>query len=682
MPRAITNWTLACAGLLLAGCLAGAKKENPMDTTIRMKPDATDSATALTAALTQVRQARQQGKLAGPAVVELAGGTYRFTRGVVLTAADAGTAAAPLVIRAAPGQTVRFSGGRTVSGFVPVADPAVLKRLLPEARGQVLQADLKAQGITDFGTFRSRGFGRPLAPAMLELIYQGQPMPLAHWPQNGFTKITGFPAGGTDDGHGTPLGQLENGFFYEGDRPASWSNLGDILVHGYWAYDWANSYERIASLDPQKHHFKLLPPHGTYGYIVGQRIQFLNILEELAAPGQWYLDRQTGILYFWPPAPLRDGDVTVSLLEEPFLTVTDAAHVQVEGITFEDARGTGISMTGGTGYRIENCGFRSLGNYGVIITGGTDHTVRGCEMSELGDGGVNISGGDRKTLTPANHAVENNHLHHLARWSKCYVPGVLGSGVGIRIANNLIHDHPHCAILFGGNGFTVEYNEIHHVCLETGDVGAIYTGRDYSFRENVVRYNFIHHTGGVGMGSMGIYNDDCVSGTVMLGNVFWKVQRAAFLGGGRDFRVENNVFVDCHPAVALDGRGLSKAKVWHDMVYKTMKENLEAVNWRQPPYSTRYPELAALVPLYAKDDGIPPGNILVARNICVGGTWTEIGWGATPDMVTFTDNLLDADPQFVDPANGNFALKPTSPALKLGFQPLPLEKIGPPRKQP
>jgi parallel beta-helix repeat protein len=36
-----------------------------------------------------------------------------------------------------------------------------------------------------------------------------------------------------------------------------------------------------------------------------------------------------------------------------------------------------------------------------------------------------------------------------------------------------------------------------------------------------------------------------------------------------------------------------------------------------------------------------------------------------------------ADPLFVDAEHGNFTLKPNSPALKLGFQPIPFDKIGP-----
>ena len=40
-----------------------------------------------------------------------------------------------------------------------------------------------------------------------------------------------------------------------------------------------------------------------------------------------------------------------------------------------------------------------------------------------------------------------------------------------------------------------------------------------------------------------------------------------------------------------------------------------------------------------------------------------------------------ADPRFVDGAKGDFRLKPDSPALKLGFKPIPYERIGPYREE-
>src|SRR6187397_499744 len=104
--------------------------------------------------------------------------------------------------------------------------------------------------------------------------------------------------------------------------------------------------------------------------------------------------------------------------------------------------------------------------------------------------------------SPGDHFVEDCHFARQGRWSKCYVPAVLMNGVGLRASHNLIHDHPHCAILYTGNEHLIEFDDIHHIALETGDVGAIYTGRDYSFRGNRVRHNYIHETGGIGMGSM------------------------------------------------------------------------------------------------------------------------------------------------------------------------------------
>jgi hypothetical protein len=638
-----------------------------------------DSSDGPFATLTRARDAIRALKKAtglpeGGVTVWIAPGTYHLEQGLELNAEDSGAAGRPVVYRAAADGPVRVTGGRAVTGWRKVEDPALLARL-DAARAKVLQADLKAQGITDFGRFRSRGFGRPTAPAALELFFKDRPMTLARWPNGGFEKIAGSPDSARDE-HGGTLGKLPAGFHYAGDRPKRWADTNDIWIHGYWAYDWANSYEHLAGIDKEKRLIKTSPPYGHYGFRTGQRFYFLNILEELDEPGEWYLDRKSGILYFWPPEPLESGEVVVSLAQGPLFRLKDVSQVEIRGLLLDCGRADAVQITGGSDNLVADCTVRNMGNRAVTIDGGTNHGVVNCIISETGDGGISLTGGDRKTLTPANHYARNNHIHHIARWSRCYAPAIAMTGVGLQASNNLIHDHPHCAILFSGNEHVIELNEIHHVCLETGDVGAIYTGRDYTFRGNIIRHNFIHHTGGVGMGSMGIYMDDCVSGTQIYGNVLWKLHRAVFLGGGRDFRVENNIFVDCDPAVELDGRGLSKSPVWHDMVYKTMKGRLEDMNWQQPPYRTRYPALADLEPYYAKDDGVPPGNILVARNVCVGSELLKITWGAKEGMAESKDNLVNADPLFVAAAQGDFRLKSDSPAYKLGFQPIPFEKIG------
>ena len=626
------------------------------------------------------------------------GGDYFRTNALALTAADSGTAGAQITWRAYNDERVRLLGGRNLTSFAPVTDAATLTRLDEKARGHVVKLNLRALGITDFGEMKSRGFGRPTVPAHCELFFDHRPMTLARWPNEGeFAKIAGYPASHKDE-HGGELGALTDGFFYAGDRPRRWLDTNDVWVHGYWAYDWANSYEKVASLDVDQRLVKTAPPYGHYGFRKDQRIYFVNVLEELDQPGEWFLDRKTGVLYFWPPeidAPQNGKgklgakpEIVLSLLDQPLLKLTDVSYVTFRGLAFEATRGSAIEIQGGAGNRIAGCLIRNIGDSGVVVTGGTDHGVVSCDIFDTGDGGVSLAGGDRQTLTPGGHFVENCHFQRQGRWSKCYVPAIAMAGVGQRASHNVIHDHPHCAILFWGNDHVMEFNEIHHIALETGDVGAIYTGRDYTFRGNKIRHNFIHHTGGVGMGSMGVYMDDCVSGTEVFGNVFYKVHWAMFIGGGRDHRVENNLFVDCDPAVRVDGRGLDKSPVWHKMVNDYMRGKLKDVPLGL--YRERYPEMKSLDRYYGPPEGpavtgetfkgVPPDDNLVTHNVCF-GKWLEAGWHATEAMLRLESNLTNAAPSLVSAPNDqsrakDFALKKNSPAWALGFRRIPIEKIG------
>ena len=479
---------------------------------------------------------------------------------------------------------------------------------------------------------------------------------------------------------------LEDGFIYSDERPRRWKDTRDLWVHGYWSWDWANSYERVASIDLDQRLVKTAPPYGQYGFRKGQRFYFLNVLEELDQPGEWFLDRQSGILYFWPPKPIASAETLLSLLDQPLLRLTDVAHVTFRGLTLEATRGNAVEIHGGASNRIAGCLIRNIGDYGVKISGGTGHGVTGCDLFDTGDGGVELIGGDRKTLTPSGHWVENCHFQRQGRWTKCYVPAVHILGVGQRASHNLIHDHPHCAILFNGNDHLIEFNDIHHIALETGDVGAIYTGRDYTYRGNRIRHNFIHHTGGVGMGSMGVYMDDCVSGTEVFGNIFYKVHWAMFIGGGRDHRVENNLFVNCEPAVRMDGRGLDKSPVWRNMVNDYMRQRLAEM----PPalYRDRYPALKTLDAYYGPPGGptirgenfkgVPPEDNSVTRNVCV-GKWLEAAWNSKPDLIQLENNFIGDDPGFLVQEKNivlDFRLKADSPALKRGFRAIPVEEIG------
>lgn len=612
------------------------------------------------------RMKATDGLPAGGLTVELGAGIYELARPFELTNADSGSAAARIAYRARPGAEVRLVGGKVIADWKPVTDPAVLARLDEKARAHVVQADLRAQGVADLGTVAPGPSWGQSAPG-LELFFQDRPMTLARWPNEGFAKIQDLLGPTPVDVRGTK-GCREGIFTYEGDRPQRWAGETDLMAHGYWFWDWADQRLRIASIDTEKRVITLDPePKHAFGFRKGQWYTVYNALPELDEPGEWYLDRKSGMLYFWPPAPLAAGTVTVSVLPT-LVTLNAASYVSLQGLTLECARGTAVSITGGTETRLSGCVIRNVGGWGARLSAGLANAVVGCDIYAVGDGGVALSGGERRTLTAAGLAVDNCHIHHYGRWNPILKPGVQVDGVGNRMTHNLIDNAPHMAVLFSGNDHVFEYNEIHSVVHGANDAGVMYAGYNPTMRGHLIRYNYIHHIYGYeGRGCVGVYLDDMFCSATISGNIFYQVPRAAFIGGGRDSLVENNVFVDCAPAIHVDARALG----WASAGVVNLITRLKEVPYQDEPWRSRFPQLLTYE---ADEPAVPKGN-LFARNVCWGGRWDEVE-ARVRDQVRFEDNLTEQDPLFVDAAKEDFRLRPESPAWKLGFREIPVDRIG------
>jgi hypothetical protein len=317
--------------------------------------------------------------------------------------------------------------------------------------------------------------------------------------------------------------------------------------------------------------------------------------------------------------------------------------------------------------RIAACVIRNTAGWAASLSGANSGAI-GCDIYNTGEGGVSIDGGSRATLTPGGMFVENCHIYRFERWNPVYKPAVSIGGVGNRMAHNLIHDAPHMAVSFSGNDHVIEFNEIHSVVYESNDAGVMYAGYNPTMRGHEIRYNYLHHIYGFeSRGCVGVYLDDMFCSARIAGNVFYQVPRAAFIGGGRDSLIENNIFADCKPAVHIDARALG----WAAAGVETLKKRLKEMPYEKEPWRSRYPQLLT----YLDDEpAVPKGNV-VARNVCWGGKWDEVEKKAQPH-VRFADNLLGTDPLFVDAAAGDFQLRDDSPAWKLGFKRIPIEKIG------
>jgi len=166
---------------------------------------------------------------------------------------------------------------------------------------------------------------------------------------------------------------------------------------------------------------------------------------------------------------------------------------------------------------------------------------------------------------------------------------------------------------------------------------------------------------------MGVYLDDCFSSAEISSNIFFDVATPILIGGGRDNRVTNNLFVRCRRAFHLDARGLG----WASGVGRFATKELLDLNYQKPPWSVRYPELLNIL----EDEPLAPKGNVLARNVCWGGPWGWIEPKAQP-FVKLENNLIDVDPRFAGQPPADFSLAKDSPAWKLGFEPIPFEKIG------
>jgi len=459
---------------------------------------------------------------------------------------------------------------------------------------------------------------------------------------------------------------------------ARWSAESEPWVFAYWHFDWAELYEPLAGVDAAlqaiRRSTKVTPVYGItpkearwYGF---------NLLSELDTPGEYYLDRVNGLLYFWPP---RANGRAVLSLAEGLIHADNLSHVTFHGFILEACRGTAVTVRGGTNCQIAACTVRNTGQEGIQVSEGQRHEVFGCDVYFTGTGGISMSGGRRPTLTPAAHNAENNHVHHFSRRGRTYNPGISLNGVGNRMAHNLIHDGPHMALAAGGNDHLVEYNEIHNVVQESGDAGAYYVGRDWTQRGNILRHNYFHQIlGSAGYGGMTIYLDDQHCGHLIYGNVFERCSQTIFIGGGDDNVVTNNVFLDCWKSAHLDDRGMNWQKKDTDNPDGELRSRLRAVPYQNELWKRRYPTLAGIL---EDDPGVPKRNVY-AGNISAGGIWYDISPGIRQYQTVENNLAFDQDKGWAklvkDPTGKPVRLEFKDPTAVagIGFQAIPVEKIG------
>jgi len=597
-----------------------------------------------------------------PVHIVLAPGTHRPKQTIVLGPQDSG-----LTIEAAEKGTATIGGGRVVTGWRPY-------------KGKIVQADLSTLGLPDV-SFR-------------ELYYNGKRQPLARVPNLD-------PEHPRTGGFAYNRGIVEKGsltkFRYDPAviDPRRWKHPERAIVDFFPWHNYGNTVSTVKSVDAKAH---VLEVHrGRYALQPDDRFVVRNVFEELDAPGEWYADPDTRTLYFWPPdGALAEAEVVVPALKELFALKGDAKpveRIQIQGLAMRECRGSAVSLTAARHCAVTACGFRNLMT-AVSLRDESHHCrVAGCDITQTGGVGIGLGGTPEKHQRVSHHLIDNNLIYDFG-WTHKEVGGVSLSCVShCTVSHNHIHDGPRWGIAQNaGNDNTFAWNHLHHLNLETCDTGALYTvtcagGWDRWMavetnklsRGHAIHHNLIHDTGGYGKVRpghwasphycWGIYLDLASSGYHVHHNVVYNTYLGGFMiGGGQDNVCENNVFVDGRTAQIYFCPWI-KMRHHFPMARNCIERNVLA--WGEPKallysLSGRFRDPFAA---FKRNVVFAPSQPirLVAEKARTWDAWRTRGQD---------DGSVVADPGFVDSAKHDYRLKPDSPALKLGFEPIDLSTVG------
>jgi len=608
-----------------------------------------------------IRAIKADGGLSGPVNVMVRGGTHFLEETIVFGTEDSGTEDCPITYMAYPGEKPVISGGRKITGPWKKHEGEIMVCSIDEVKA---------------GKWYFR-----------QLFANGERQTRARFPAEG-CYLAEEPVDDT-------------AFKYGEGHFKKWRNLEDVETVIF--HSWNEARLLISELDEENRVVKFIDPNARHvlgwGGGGGANRYFIeNVFEGLQNPGDWYLDKHTGELYYWPVGDVEDLEIIAPVLNqlvrmEGGLKERNVQYINLRGITFADTDwplpekgypdcgdvGDIIDPSAITFENARHCVFednciRNVGTYALEITG-YNNMIVGNEIYDTGGGAIISRNYDEEC-----NVICYNHIHHCGQVYPSAVGINIDDGGGV-LRHNLIHNIAHSGIYTRHwatadqtierenqeQGLIIEYNEIYDVMERINDGGGLFV-RDSNI---IIKNNLIHDVFSYSSRcpGWGIYLGCETRDTVVENNVVYRAREGVHVWySDRNIIMQNNVFLDGEISQINyqnpNDRQHDNVKCLRNIIgYAKADWDLYRISGeRSLPVESDYN-------VYFCPEGDITNEAVITGlpGVSTFAEWQEYG---------LDKNSVVADPLFVDPENDDYSLKPDSPALKLGFKPIDLSTVG------